>query len=275
MSVSVFDRLSPEELRNVARAQEIFRSAVVDLKDRFRKGRSPRAPQRLVLAHGLREASKQLFASTAQVCLPRLSTFDRAKFLEALIKRITAQASNDWYELGRHYRPMRFDIRELVREALATMAHELEKDVCQKVLLDAKVAEFDNEQASASQGHEPAPAEPVGGRPSEKSYSQPNGAAQSQVSATSVTPVGGGSDVNPRSTDKKANFPKRAAWLQEQLLVRGWSKGDLKSYEGPSEKTTDKILCGEKVGNSILKRLADALSKFEGLHVDVRDIPKD
>jgi hypothetical protein len=69
-------------------------------------------------------------------------------------------------------------------------------------------------------------------------------------------------------------FPKRASWLKERLLERGWSNSDPAKYRGPDRKTIEKILRGEAVRNDVLEKLADALS---GKHstISVLNVPRD
>lgn len=69
-------------------------------------------------------------------------------------------------------------------------------------------------------------------------------------------------------------FPNRALWLRGQLLDRGWSTSDPSKWGGPDRKTLDKILRGESVGNSVLLKLTEALSKVHGM-VSVSNIPQD
>ena len=84
-----------------------------------------------------------------------------------------------------------------------------------------------------------------------------------------VSPLHRDRVVNPRTA-----FPKRAIWLKSRLLDMGWSDSDPSQWGGPDRKTVLKILRGESVGNPVLKRLADALSKPRGsIPVKASDIP--
>jgi hypothetical protein len=60
------------------------------------------------------------------------------------------------------------------------------------------------------------------------------------------------------------------------LLDLGWSDADPSKWGGPDRKTVQRILDGETVGNGVLKKLADALSKPSGSEpVRASDIPAD
>lgn len=67
-------------------------------------------------------------------------------------------------------------------------------------------------------------------------------------------------------------FPNRAAWLQAQLDARRWTVQDLERFGGPASRTTRKILAEEPVKQTVLEKLAQALSVKTP--VAVRDIPK-
>jgi hypothetical protein len=68
-------------------------------------------------------------------------------------------------------------------------------------------------------------------------------------------------------------FPNRAEWLDRQLADRKWTLPDLKLHGGPDPRTTEKILSGEPVKDTVLMRLAHGLS--EGGQVSRGDIPDD
>jgi hypothetical protein len=89
--------------------------------------------------------------------------------------------------------------------------------------------------------------------------------------AASVQPV----TVNSENgTKTKPQFPKRASWLKDRLLERGWSNSDPSKYHGPDRKTIEKILKGTTVRNDVIERLAKALSS-KPPKVSVLDIPQD
>lgn len=69
--------------------------------------------------------------------------------------------------------------------------------------------------------------------------------------------------VAPKSPGRK-QFPKRAEWLNSRLRDMGWNESDPCRWGGPDRKTVQRILRGEAVGNAVLKKLADALSKPAG-----------
>jgi hypothetical protein len=72
----------------------------------------------------------------------------------------------------------------------------------------------------------------------------------------------------------RTEFPKRAIWLKARLLDMGWSDSDPSKWGGPDRKTVQRILQGKAVGNPVVKKLADALSKPTGSDpVKVSDIP--
>ncbi len=92
---------------------------------------------------------------------------------------------------------------------------------------------------------------------------------------------GGGSRTGRRAaaargTDGVARpqFLRRASWLKDRLLERGWSNSDPSKYRGPDRKTIEKILRGEAVRNDVLEKLAEALSRKDA-KVNVLDIPQD
>jgi hypothetical protein len=72
----------------------------------------------------------------------------------------------------------------------------------------------------------------------------------------------------------RQDFPRRAVWLKDRLLERGWSNSDPSGHHGPDRKTVQKILRGEAVRNDVLQKLADALSQRYG-KVNALDIPQD
>jgi hypothetical protein len=77
-----------------------------------------------------------------------------------------------------------------------------------------------------------------------------------------------------RPAERRRHFPKRATWLKARLLDLGWSDADPSKWGGPDRKTVQRILDGETVGNGVLKKLADALSKPSGSEpVRASDIP--
>jgi hypothetical protein len=78
---------------------------------------------------------------------------------------------------------------------------------------------------------------------------------------------------SPRVNQPPMIFANRSAWLSDSLLERGWSASDPSKWGGPDRKTIEKIQRGEGVSNSVLLKLADALSKKGGT-VNVHDIPK-
>lgn len=69
-------------------------------------------------------------------------------------------------------------------------------------------------------------------------------------------------------------YPNRARWLSQRLLERGWSTSDPYAHRGPDRKTLQRILQGYSVRNTVLERLASALSMAFGT-VNVLDIPQD
>ena len=96
------------------------------------------------------------------------------------------------------------------------------------------------------------------------------------------TAAGSGDDEPPAHNAGKAAqaapqppmvLADRSAWLSGRLLKRGWSTSYPSKWGGPDRKTIEKILRGEAVTNSVLLKLADALSKV-GEAVNVLDIPK-
>jgi hypothetical protein len=74
-------------------------------------------------------------------------------------------------------------------------------------------------------------------------------------------------------------YPRRAAWLGEQLRIRGWNKHDLHRFGGPDRATTQKILDGLPVRElDVLSRVIEALSKgpsAKSPKVTLIDIPRD
>jgi hypothetical protein len=78
--------------------------------------------------------------------------------------------------------------------------------------------------------------------------------------------------------DKGANpqpkFPRRASWLKDRLIERGWGNSDPSTYRGPDRKTIEKILRGQAVRNDVIEKLAAALSR-KSSDVRVLDIPQD
>jgi hypothetical protein len=58
-----------------------------------------------------------------------------------------------------------------------------------------------------------------------------------------------------------AQYPKRAAWLENELALREWNVHDLQAQGGPDWKTSRKILDGLSVSRVVLEKTASALSK--------------
>jgi hypothetical protein len=91
----------------------------------------------------------------------------------------------------------------------------------------------------------------------------------------------GGAPAEPAAAVTGANgenseprFPRRASWLRDRLLERGWSNSDPYDYRGPDRKTIEKILRGNAVRNDVLEKLAVALSAKHA-EVSVLGIPQD
>jgi len=106
---------------------------------------------------------------------------------------------------------------------------------------------------------------PAQSRSTENSEANPVGRGESGQPATAAS----GKGASPQS-----EFPKRASWLKDQLLERGWSNSDPSKYRGPDRKTIEKILRGETVRNDVIEKLAVALSS-KSSKVRVLDIPRD
>lgn len=87
------------------------------------------------------------------------------------------------------------------------------------------------------------------------------------------TPEPDAGEVAQVAPQSPSIFRERSSWLDDCLLRRGWSTSDPYKWGGPDRKTIEKILRGEAVTNSVLLKLADALSKKGGT-VNVTDIPK-
>jgi hypothetical protein len=68
-------------------------------------------------------------------------------------------------------------------------------------------------------------------------------------------------------------FPKRAEWLEQRLVERGWDHNDPPRFNGPDRKTVLKILAGGDVREDVLEKLAKALSTKFG-KVDLLEIPR-
>lgn len=68
-------------------------------------------------------------------------------------------------------------------------------------------------------------------------------------------------------------FPERAVWLQEQLDARSWTVHDIERYNGPDWRTVRKILAGLPVKETVLEKLAQALSQKAGT-VRLGDVPR-
>lgn len=74
-------------------------------------------------------------------------------------------------------------------------------------------------------------------------------------------------------------FHIRAKWLNDELDRRKWNKHTLQSFEGPNNKTTQKILEGLWVQDDVLRKVASGLSKYgrgvdQRFSVNVEDIPE-
>jgi hypothetical protein len=62
----------------------------------------------------------------------------------------------------------------------------------------------------------------------------------------------------PRNLDR---FPQRAAWLRVQMIKRGFlTATGIEVLGGPNHHTVQKVLRGEDVRDSVLERLAAALT---------------
>ena len=69
-------------------------------------------------------------------------------------------------------------------------------------------------------------------------------------------------------------YPKRAAWFQNELVLREWNVHNFQAQGGPDWKTSRKILDGLSVSRSVLEKAAAALSRKKR-QVHVRDIPQE
>jgi hypothetical protein len=72
----------------------------------------------------------------------------------------------------------------------------------------------------------------------------------------------------------KERYPRRAAWLREQLSSRKLNRHTLHANGGPDRASTQKILDGLSVREDVLEKVARALS-FKGPQVKLQDIPRD
>jgi len=99
------------------------------------------------------------------------------------------------------------------------------------------------------------------------------GKAWAKLAPASVGPTESESGKTGISRPRELAFPRRASWLKERLLERGFSTSDPSKYGGPDRKTIEKILRGGSVRNDVLEKLADALSK-KGGKVGVLDFPE-
>jgi hypothetical protein len=70
-----------------------------------------------------------------------------------------------------------------------------------------------------------------------------------------------------------APYPKRGAWLEQELALRGWNVHDLQAQGGPDWKTSRKILDGLLVSRGVLEKISVALSK-KNKRVLFGDIPE-
>jgi hypothetical protein len=87
-------------------------------------------------------------------------------------------------------------------------------------------------------------------------------------------PLSASSNEDSDTAVTRDQFPKRASWLQDRLLERGWGNPDPAKWGGPDRKTVEKMLRGEGVRSDVLLKLAEALSK-RGDKIDVLNIPQD
>lgn len=80
-----------------------------------------------------------------------------------------------------------------------------------------------------------------------------------------------------RTVGEIKQFPKRAKWLDERLIERGWNVSTFdQNNDGPSRKTVSLITYGKRVSRRSLVKLARALStNTEFPPVMFKDIPNE
>ncbi|HWE49201.1 MAG TPA: hypothetical protein VG273_05410 [Bryobacteraceae bacterium] len=80
----------------------------------------------------------------------------------------------------------------------------------------------------------------------------------------------------PSTTGSKRANVKRAAWLKERLHERGWDHNTPEKFNGPEHRTVQRILNGEPVGPSSLRKLVTALNSYHNAkRVMFSEIPND
>ena len=88
-----------------------------------------------------------------------------------------------------------------------------------------------------------------------------------------------GDAADGRDLGVAPHFPRRAAWLEERLRERSWSRHDLSRNGGLDWKTVQKILDGQRIREDGLEKVAIGLSKASAwmklTPVTLLDIPQD
>jgi hypothetical protein len=127
-----------------------------------------------------------------------------------------------------------------------------------------------------------AAAEPAGGE-SGTVAKQTSGAVTATLKeAGHLSGDGGSVDVGSDTVTKEGielppgttPYPKRAAWLQNELALREWNVHTFQAQGGPDWKTSRKILDGLSISRSVLEKAAAALSTKKR-QVLFRDIPQE
>jgi hypothetical protein len=176
----------------------------------------------------------------------------------------------EWERLSREeiqFALRSYDNRKLVREAL-TQALE-----GQAAYWADRFRQQESASGSATQPPEPPPEE------SRFAAAEPGAPI-----ALAATPTPAQEHEIPPASDPNAavvpevvkRYPRRAAWLDKQLRIRGWTKHDLQRFGGPDRATTQKMLDGLPVREDVLERVARALSAQDPqVKVALPDIPRD
>lgn len=80
----------------------------------------------------------------------------------------------------------------------------------------------------------------------------------------------------PPGRAKDKEYPRRAKWLHEKLIERGWTASDLAAHAGVDRRTVAKILKGQSVSPRVLEQIMEGLNALPRFRpVQVTEIPNE
>jgi hypothetical protein len=181
---------------------------------------------------------------------------------DGVVERLASDPAYDEHGVWEHFAPP--GVKFFVRRSLFPEANAAARAVLESALRAEKtywMERFyerfhDQEAASRSDSQPPVNAEPSAPSPKESRFAA----------------------AAPEAVKR---YPRRAAWLDNQLRIRKWTKHTLQSFGGPNRASTQKILDSLPVRDVVLERVAEALSaapptqSLKDPRVESDNIPQD